>query len=74
MVFLSHRDCSARCTTGTDQHGKCIEKHQNRCKKPDTGQGSRPDSRNMPDINTVYNIIKQVNDLCDNSRDCQLRQ
>ena len=74
MVFLSHCNCSTRCTTGTDQHGKCIKKHQNRCKKSDTGQGSRADPRDMSDINSVYDIIEQVDDLCDNGRDRQLRQ
>ena len=74
LILLAHGNGRAGRATGTGQHSKAVDQHQNRQKQSRAGQGVRTHFGNMADIDPVNNIVEQIDDLRHHRRDRQLRQ
>ena len=72
MVLRTHRNRGTRCTTGTRQHGEGVDEHEDRREEADAGQCIRTDLRHMADVDTVDDVIEEVDDLGDDGRDREL--
>lgn len=72
MVLRTHRNRGARCTAGTRQHGEGVDQHEDRREESDAGQGVRADLRHMADVDTIDDVIEEVDDLGDDGRDREL--
>ena len=69
LIFSSHKNRGFRCAAGTDQCGKGRHDHDNRHTDTDACQGKTSFAGNVSDVNTVHNVVKHVNELCDDSGD-----
>lgn len=58
---------------GTAQHGKGVEQHQDGHAQAHAGQGGGAYFGQVADINAVYNVVQQVDDLRDDSGQSQLQ-
>ena len=67
-VALPQRDGSQRCTSRPHDRGESGNQDDDRTGHSDTGQRVGTDTGNMADVNTVHDVIKQVDDLCGHSR------
>ena len=72
VVLRTHRNCGARCTTGTRQHGEGVDQHKDRCEETDAGQCVCTDLCHVTDVDPVDDIIKKIDDLGDDGRDREL--
>ena len=67
-VALPQRDGSQRCASRPHDGGEGGNQDDDRTGHSDTGQRVGTDTGNMADVNTVHDVIKQVDDLCGHSR------
>ena len=72
MVLRTHRNRGARCTTGTRQHGEGVDQHEDRCEEADAGQCMGTDVCHVTDVDTVDDVIEEVDDLGDDRRNREL--
>lgn len=71
-VALSECNGSQRSTTAADNCRKRRNQYNERGSHPYTRQRIGANSRNMPDVYTVHNAIKQIDKLCSHCRECHL--
>lgn len=71
-VALSECNGSQRSTTAADNCRKRRNQYNERGSHPYTRQRIGANSRNMPDVYTVDNAIKQIDKLCSHCRECHL--
>ena len=74
FVALPQRDGRAGRAARADEHGKRVEQHQDGGKQAHTRQRRRANARNMADINTVHDVVQQVDHLSHNGGDHELEQ
>ena len=74
FVALPQRDGRAGRAARADEHGKRVEQHQDGGKQAHTRQRRRANARNMADINTVHDVVQQVDHLSYNGGDHELEQ
>lgn len=72
-VALSECNGSQRSTTAADNCRKRRNQYNERGSHPYTRQRIGANSRNMPDVYTVDNAIKQIDKLCSHCRECILK-
>ena len=72
MVLRTHRNRGARCTTGTRQHGEGVDQHEDRREEADAGQCMGTDVGHVTDVDTVDDVIEEVDDLGDDRRNREL--
>ena len=71
---LPQRNGRAGRTACADDHGKRIEQHENGCKQAHARKRRRTDARNVADIDSIYNVVKQIDHLRHHGRDHKLQQ
>ena len=74
FVALAHGDGGAGRTTGTDEHRKGVQQHQDGGEQAHAGQRGCADAGDVADVDTVHDVIQQVDDLGHHGRDHQLEQ
>ena len=65
MILFSHVNRSPWCAAGTDQCRKCGDDHDDGHTDSHTGKCQAAFPRDVADVNTVYNVIKHVDELGD---------
>ena len=71
IILFSHVDGSPRRSAASHQSRKRRYDHNQRHADTHTGQSQGSGLRNMADINPVYNVVKHIDELRGNGRNCQ---
>lgn len=68
LVVLAQGDGRPGRAACPAEHGESVDQHQNRHAEPHAGQRRGADALDVPDVDSVHNVIQQIDDLGDHRR------
>ena len=68
LIPLAARNCAQRCAAYPEEIGKRRDQCNYRKTKPQPSEGYRSLTRDFPDIDPIHDIVKQIEQLCNQHR------